>query len=84
MKLKDLRKTPKEYQEYYANTNQPMTWEQWQRIQIDQKMAAESFPSHNVPKKSLWYKIEKDPVFHSTLKTRVLDFPENPTMGNRK
>jgi hypothetical protein len=23
-------------------TNQPMTWEQWQRIQIDQKMAADN------------------------------------------
>jgi hypothetical protein len=83
MKLKHLRKTSKEYQEYYAITKNPMTWEQWQRIEIDKKIAQENFPSHNPPKKTLWDKLEKDPVYYSTLKGRVGDCGE-PTMGNRK
>jgi hypothetical protein len=83
MKLRHLLKTPKEYQDYYYSTKNPMTWEQWQRIEIDKKTASENFHSHNVPKTTFWDKVEKDPVYYSTLKTRIVDYCE-PTMSNRK
>lgn len=84
-----LRQTSKEYQEYFHSTKKPMSWEQWQRIEIDKKTSQENFPSHNPPKKTLWDKIRKDPVFARTLEKRIkMDddtiLSDNPTMGNRK
>jgi hypothetical protein len=32
-----LKSTPKEYQDYWHSTKNPMSWSEWQRIENDKK-----------------------------------------------
>ena len=81
-----LRNTPKEYQEYYHNTDKPMPWPKWQAIENAKKK--DNFPSHNPPKKTLWDKIDKDLLFRTELECRnIIDEDGNVlgrTMANRR
>lgn len=78
------------YKDYCLNCEddniKPMSYDQWTKHynpnpdELPRWKRSRSAPT-------LWDKIRKDPVFEYTLKSRIGDgddFPESPSMGNRK
>ena len=63
-----LKSTPKEYQDYWHSTKNPMSWSEWQRIENDKKK--DNFLSHNVPKTTLWDRMSKDRAYESAVESR--------------
>lgn len=82
-----LYRRPKEYQEYWHSTKNPLKYEQWVRLNKPPEDLTRWKGARTAP--TLYEKIEKDPVFAAALRTRLpIDEDgdvcrDNPTMGNR-
>lgn len=76
MKIKKKKKSwPKAYESYVRACNvdnlEPMTLQKWLNLQNAKNHVKDNFLSKRPTKRTIWSKIDKDPVFAAAIESRI-------------